>query len=254
MAESDVLVTRVAAHVAQILVDRRESANALLPGTASRIEQALVDLEADPPVRVIVVRGAGGRAFCGGYDLSGVNTGVRDTELQSMLRTLRMVEIPTVAVLDGHAVGAGLDLAASCDLRVVRHGSRIGLPAVRIGVAYDAVSLRRMLAVVPSLRRILLTGAVVEATEVPGFADLVVGADRLEEEVAELCRSLALASPSSLAYMTAMTRPDDDFDATSARIWRDAILDGPDPAIAAQVRGTRTIPVFPDREPWRAKV
>lgn len=253
MAETDVHVSRVADHVAQILFDRRGASNALLPETAAAIEHALLALEADPDVRVIQLRGAGGRAFCGGYDLSAVSTGVRDTELQSMLRTLREIEVPTVAVLDGHAVGAGLDLASSCDLRVVREGSRIGLPAVRIGVAYDAEGLRRMVGVVPALRHILLTGAVVEAADVSGFADLVVSAALLEQVLTDLCHTLATASPASLTYMTAMTRPDHDFDATAARAWRDAILDGPDPAIAAEARAKRDTPVFPDRQLWRTR-
>jgi len=244
----DVRVEGLGTAVVTVLINRPWVSNALRPETARRIEASLRELREDPRIRVVLLRGAGGRTFCGGYDLTAVGTGVRDDELQSMLRVLRSMPMPTVAVLDGHAVGAGLDLAASCDLRIVRAGSRIGLPAVRIGVAYDAEGLRRMVHSFPSLRRILLTGEIVEAAEVGGFADRIATADEFEEAIVSVAESLATASPASLSYMTAMTRPSEALDVAAARRWRDQILDGPDPTIAAEARGRRDTPVFPDRE------
>lgn len=249
----EVTVQMVDDHVARILFDRRGAANALRPWTASAIEEALRSLQSDTDVRVIQVRGAGGRVFCGGFDLSGVTTGVRDVELQSLLTALRTSPVPTVAVLDGHAVGAGLDLAASCDLRVVRTGSRIGLPAVRLGVAYHPAGLRRMVRMVPALRRILLTGEVVPVDTVPGFADLLVDPEVLESELAATCRAIATAAPTSVAYMASVIRPTETLDLIAAQEWRDWILDGPDPAESAAARAAGRDPEFGPRRDWRPR-
>lgn len=248
MTDSDIRIYRDVASTATIVIDRPERSNAISPQTAADLEAALLEVEADASVRTVFLRGAGGRSFCGGYDLEGVSTGVRDVELQKLLRTLRTLSIPTVAVVDGHAVGAGIDLACSCDLRIVRRGVKIGLPAVRIGVAYDAEGLQQILAKVPGARKFLLTGELVLAEEVLGFADILTDADGIEQEVATLGEQLSATSPSALEYMTEMTRPrTQELDVASARAWRDRILDGPDAAIAADARSAGTMPVFTDR-------
>ncbi|MCK5892602.1 enoyl-CoA hydratase/isomerase family protein [Aeromicrobium sp.] len=248
----DVVTEAVGRHVARIVFDRRAAANALLPETAVAIEQALRALQADPDVRVVQLRGAGGRVFCGGFDLSGVTTGVRDVELQSLLTALRTSPVPTVAVLDGHAVGAGLDLAASCDLRIARTGSRIGLPATRIGVAYHPVGLRRMVQMVPALRRVLLTGEVVPIESVAGFADGIATPEELDALVDETCRAIVAGAPTSVTYMAAMIRPTDVLDVDTAIAWRDHILDGPDPAESAAARAAGRDPQYAARRPWKA--
>lgn len=247
MTDTGLRVERSVEGIATLVIDRPRRSNAITPALAEEMYQVLTDFAADSTVRVVLLTGAGGRAFCGGYDLGDVTSGVRDDELQAMLGRLRTMPVPTIAVVDGHAVGAGLDLACSCDLRVVRSGSRIGLPAVRIGVAYDAEGLRRILARIPTARTFLLTGELVPGEETPGFADVVATPEHLEEGVAELSASLLRASPASLAYMAAMIRPSADFDPVAARKWRDEVLDGPDAALAAEARARDETPVFGPR-------
>lgn len=246
---SDIQVVRTAQHAVMVKIDRAERSNAITPQLADEMDETLRRLEADTTVRVILLRGAGGRAFCGGYDLQGVSTGIRDVELQRLLRTLRSLNVPTVAVVDGHAVGAGLDLASSCDLRIVRRGIKIGLPAVRIGVAYDAEGLAQILAKVPGARRLLLTGELMCAEDVLGFADVLTDAASIEADVDALTQSLSRTSPAALEYMVAMTRPmNQRLDVAAARAWRDRVLDGPDAAIAASARADGTEPTFTDRK------
>jgi enoyl-CoA hydratase len=245
---SDIEVHRGADGAATVLINRPEKANAIDPAAADAIHDALSDLATDPEVRVVLVRGAGGRAFCSGFDLSGVTTGVRDEGLQRMLERLRSMPVPTVGVLDGHAVGAGFDLACSCDLRVVRRGSKVGLPAVRLGVAYHAAGLRRIRTLVPMSRRILLTGELVLGDELSGFADVVTEPGEIDRATAELVAQLVAAAPAALEYMVTMLRsrePDPDL----ARVWRDRVLDGPDPAAAASARADGSTPVFAPRIP-----
>lgn len=236
--------------IAHIRLDRPEKSNALTPAGATAIRDKLREVQDDPSVLAVVLSAEGGRTFCGGYDLSGVIRGVRDDELQLMLRTLRELAVPTVAVVDGHAVGAGLDLACSCDLRIVRRGVRVGLPAVRIGVAYDAEGLWRILTVAPGARRLLLSGLLASAEATAGFADVVAEADTLAATVDETLDALVDASPAALSYMLRMTRPGaaQAYSRQEARAWRDAVLDGPDPDIAAQARLAGHAPAFPPRE------
>jgi enoyl-CoA hydratase len=254
MTDDTPLIDTPLTSVRRIRIDRPERSNSLTPALCGAIESALADADKDPAVHVVMMGGTGGRSFCGGYDLSMVGRGVRDEALQSMLATLRAMTIPSVAIVDGHAVGAGLDLACSCDLRVVRGGVKIGLPAVRLGVAYDAGGLRHIIATVPAARRLLLTGELLPADMVPGFADITVDASRPDRAgpdaaAAVLAGQLASAAPASLAYMAAMIRPgaSSRYDMETAKLWRDQILDGGDADEAARVRGTDEQPRFAPR-------
>ena len=256
MADDTALVDTPLTSVRRIRIDRPELSNSLTPAICGAIASALADADKDPAVHVVLIGGTGGRSFCGGYDLGMVGRGVRDEALQSMLARLRAMTIPSGAVVDGHAVGAGLDLACSCDLRVVRRGVKIGLPAVRIGVAYDAGGLRHIIAMVPAARRLLLTGELLPADEVAGFADITVdaagphatgpGPAGPDAAASVLAGQLASAAPASLAYMAAMIRPGASarYDVETARLWRNQILDGSDADEAARVRGTDEQPRF----------
>lgn len=243
----DLSVHRGAHGSATLLLDRPERSNAITPELATAMRDELATLAADPTVRVVLLRGAGGRAFCGGYDLGSVTTGVRDVELQQMLTGLRALPVPTVAVVDGHAVGAGFDLACSCDLRVVRRGSKVGLPAVRLGVAYDAAALRRIVSTMPMARRVLITGSLALGEDLPGFADVLADAGEVDQAVADLLEEIGPTAPASVEYMLAMVRPHASPDLVSAKVWRDRILDGPDAAAAATARLQGTTPSFAPR-------
>lgn len=234
--------------VTTLLLNRLERSNALTPELATDLQLAMERASGNASLRVLVIRGAGSRSFCGGYDLHNVTTGVRDDALGSMLRYLRTMPVPTVAVLNGHAVGAGLDLASSCDLRIARTGAKIGLPAVRIGVAYDAVGLRGILARTGVARRFLLTGELVDVAEAVGFADLVCAADSLDEQLEGIVMKLLAGSPASLEYMSAMIRPYAMPDVSADADWRNRVLDGPDAAAAAEARSRGTSPIFRQRD------
>lgn len=226
----------------RITIDRRDQANALSPDSIAGLRRAFAAAADDATVRVVTLAGAGGRAFCGGFDLAGVTSGVRDDHLVAMMRELRDSPIPTIAVVNGHAVGAGLDLACSCDLRIVRVGAKIGLPAVRLGVGYDAEGIWNMLRIAPGLRRALLTGELVEATGVVGFADVVCALDEIDEQVERLASGVARGAPRALEYMTRVIRAAGRLDSTGTEQlegFRLEVLDGPDvsEAIAASQEG-----------------
>lgn len=242
------LVSLTEGGVLTLRINRPDRSNAITPALATAMTRELEHAAADRQVVAVVLRGTGGRAFCGGYDLGAVGQGVRDDELRGLLDMLLAMPMPTIAHVDGHAVGAGLDLACSCDLRVARKGVKIGLPAVRLGVAYAAEGLWRIVDRVPSARRFLLTGELVLVEDAPGFADDLVEADEMDVRLRERCAQLRAASPSALQYMVALLRPGMRWTgAEAARRWRDEILDGPDVAAAAKAREEGTDPVFMPR-------
>lgn len=245
----DVLVDRPIDSVLRLVINRPEHSNALTAQTASRMLAALQSAERDLSVHAVLITGAGDRAFCGGYDLGAVASGVRDSDLQELLTCVRRLSIPTVAVVAGHAVGAGFDLACSCDLRVVRPGVKVGLPAVRLGVAYAADGLHEIMGKVPASRRILLTGELLPAEELAGFADALVRAEDVQQESLRIAGALASASPLALAYMVYMVRAggSGSVDRLDARRWREQILDSEEPDAAAMARATGTPPVFSAR-------
>lgn len=192
--------------IARITFDRAERANVLDRETVDQLIAALTEAAGDRATRVVTLRGAGDKVFCGGYDLDAVERTAGDTGLDRLMAALAQLPLPTVAAVGGHALGAGFELACRCDLRVVRAGVRVGLPAVRLGVAYRAEGLARILAVAPMARTLLLTGQQVQAAELPGFADVVAPPATFETEVDALAGMVAEGAPAALAYTTRALR------------------------------------------------
>lgn len=128
--------------VGVIVIDRPERRNALDHDALAGIEQALARAEADE-CRVVVVRGSAGH-FCAGADL----TGVEDTEFVQALRRvllgLHLAAVPTMAAVEGAALGAGTQLAIACDLRVATHDAQFGIPAAKLGLMVDLWTIKRL--------------------------------------------------------------------------------------------------------------
>jgi enoyl-CoA hydratase/carnithine racemase len=146
MSESDVLLERDGS-VAVIRLDRPAKRNALTVGTLRRLRAAVEDAVAEGAV-AIVVHG-GDECFSAGIDLWEVGAGVEDAavdeEIALSVAAIRMARIPVVAAIEGPCIGAGLDLALACDVRIAGVGSSFGLPATRLGLLYRIEGLRSVL-------------------------------------------------------------------------------------------------------------
>lgn len=233
--------------VAVVTINRPDKANTLTPQLAQLLAAEVQRAGSDPAVRVLVITGTG-RAFCGGFDLDQVGRGVDERSITELMAAIRDSAVPTVAALNGAAVGAGLELACSCDLRVARPGARIGLPAVRIGVAYRVDGLRSILhAVGGRAAELLLTGCLLTAGECQGFARLAID----EEPIViarDMAAQMAAASWPAVSYTTRALRslrasgPISEFDAE-----RTEIMHGPDIAEAARARAEGREPAFMSR-------
>lgn len=137
-----------------VTLDRPERRNAVDHVTLEAVLDAIATAER---CRVLVLTGAGGH-FCSGADLTGVEDTGFVALLASVLRALREVPFPTMAAVDGAALGAGTQLAIACDLRVATPDSIWGVPAARLGLMVDGWTVDRLVAMVgpPTARAVLM--------------------------------------------------------------------------------------------------
>jgi enoyl-CoA hydratase len=131
--------------VVVLTIDRPERRNAVDLDSLVELESFVSAARAstDPPTRALVVTGAGGH-FCAGADLTGVEGDGFGSALRVLLTALRDAPFPTLAAVDGAALGAGTQLAIACDLRVATTAARFGIPAARLGLMVDAWTVDRL--------------------------------------------------------------------------------------------------------------
>lgn len=208
-----------------ITLDRPEKRNAVDLATLQQMQEQIDEIERRK-TRVLILCGAG-PAFCSGADLDGVELGEFTDTLSSVLRGLVGLPGLTMALIDGPALGAGMQLAAACDLRAATAGSPIGIPAVKLGLAVDAWTVQRVgqEAGWNTARRILLTGEAISAQDLNGsFIHRIVTDERALDEARDWATQLSELAPLSVrAHKLAINAAiDRDFgsesDATSALI------------------------------------
>lgn len=176
--------------------------NAVSPAALSWISQRCPELRG----AVVVLRGAGGKAFCAGFDLnalaqpSAAGT-LPDAPLIEATHAMREADATFVAVLDGYAIGAGVELACACDLRLGRHGIFFAIPAAELAVVYHAAGLANIRAVFGAaiVRRLVLLGERVSAEDALAAGALVrlVEPEALEDAVTDVLDRLRRAAPLS---------------------------------------------------------
>jgi enoyl-CoA hydratase/carnithine racemase len=215
--EKPILVERTPP-IATVVFNRPERRNAftvemwrLLPGT-------LADLERDREVRVIVLRGAGDKAFASGADISEFketrSTPEKARRYEEMVSgavgAIERLEKPVLAMIHGYALGGGCEVAAACDIRIAADTASFGIPAARLGLALSVGNIRRLLDLVGPGRakQILFSGRQFSAGEAlaMGLVDDVVPAPELEARVRELALEIALNAPLSISTMKATIR------------------------------------------------
>jgi len=205
----ETLLTSIEAGVARITLNRPDVRNALSRTMVQELEAALAAAEADTAARVIVLAGAGDKAFCAGADLKGV--GDRGTTLQAresfgglarILETMSRMRTPVIAQVHGYALAGGCGLAAGCDLVIAAEDAVFGLPEIKVG-------LLPLMVMAPILRAVggkrgmlmILSGEPVSAREAfeMGLVSRLVPRADLERETAALAAKLAGFSPTAVA-------------------------------------------------------
>jgi len=207
------VIARREAAVGWLILNNPARHNALSLVLYGAIERVVAAFGADPEIRVIVVTGAGERAFVSGADISEFEekraTPDQIAEYDALSErasvALETTAKPTIAMIRGYCIGGGLDLALRTDLRIAAEDARFGVPAARLGLGYGFSDVKRLVEIVgPAFaREILYTGRQFTAGEAlaMGLAHRVVPAAALGDSVAELAEILAANAPLTIRAM-----------------------------------------------------
>lgn len=200
------VTVQVSGHRADVLIDRPAVLNALDAEHQRELAAAWGDVERDERVRVAVLRSAGERAFCVGADMKsddpeGLDYWLRPQPFGFGGISNRAVGVPTVARVQGHALGGGFEMVLACDIAIAAAGATFGLPEVLVGRVPLDGGVRLLAEAVPPkvARELLLTGRRIDAEEARalGLVNRVVEADRLDEAVDEAVERLLRGAPLS---------------------------------------------------------
>ena len=187
-----------------LTIQREQARNAINPQVMKELIAAIEQATASKDVRVIVITGAGDKAFCAGGDLGGgmaagaVAQHLDRAQLSRLFRTMRTAGKPVVAMVNGHALGGGFGLMLACDLVVAAEHAKVGTPEVNIGLWPFIITsvIHRNIPSKVALEMMML-GKRISATEANqlGFINSVVPAGDLNEAVRTLVSDLASKSP-----------------------------------------------------------
>jgi enoyl-CoA hydratase len=193
--------------LAGLTIDNASKLNSLNRALMAEIVEAADGLAADPQLRLVVLTGAGERAFVGGADIGEIAALNREsarefiTLVHRCCDAFRRLPVPVIARIDGYALGAGLELACACDLRVASGRALFGMPEVRIGIpsVVEAALLPKLIGH-GRARRLLLTGETIGAAEALswGLVDVAAPSEALDEAVEDLARPILAAGPNAI--------------------------------------------------------
>lgn len=213
---NDLITTQSKGATVEIVLNRADKRNALTWPMLLELEAALDSAERTPGVRAVIVRGEG-RGFSAGIDLAafanladifGVNW--RNNMLavtgafQRILTRFERSPLPTIALVQGYALGLGLELALACDFRLAATGARLSLPEARLGIIPDVGGTTRLTRLVGPARakELILTGKMIEAEQAAqwGLVTAVVPPDELRAKGEALIAELAQCAPLAVTF------------------------------------------------------
>jgi enoyl-CoA hydratase len=221
MATSELLVSaHVAdredrARVVRLTIERPQKLNTLDPPTIAALGEAARALHADPDLRAVVLTGAGERAFIGGADLDAMaqldpaGAEAFITALHRAIAAIRAIPVPVIARINGYCLGAGLEAAAACDLRVAADNAVLGMPEVKVGIpsVIEAALLPRLIGWGRSAQLLLLGESIgaAEALNI-GLIENVVPLAELDQAVEAWIDAIVVAGPRAVRLQKALMR------------------------------------------------
>lgn len=164
------LVHLIPGECAEIVLDNPPM-NVISRELTIQLREILRTVADDPDVRAVIIHGAGGRAFCAGSDIAefeALHGRVAQDKLlleKLVYRQLATLEVPTIAAIEGHVLGGGLELALCCDFRIATHRSKLGMPELKLGVLPGSGGTQRLPRIVGPARakEIILLGETMSA-------------------------------------------------------------------------------------------
>jgi enoyl-CoA hydratase/carnithine racemase len=192
--------------VATITLRRPRQHNRIAPEDSGVIRQHLAQLEATRGVRLLIITGSGGKTFSSGYTLGAIRDQL-DSRFEDMLDHIERFALPTLCALNGGVYGGATDLALCCDFRIGVRGSRMLMPASRIGLHYYPGGIRRYVTVLglAAAKKLFLTARTISDEEMlrVGFLNELVAPDELGAAVHAYADSILACEPKVLATMKA---------------------------------------------------
>jgi enoyl-CoA hydratase/carnithine racemase len=204
---SDKMLARKANGIGWMTFNNPERHNAVSMEMWQAAERILTDFAADDAVRVVVVHGAGGKAFVSGADISKFES-ERSSEAAVeayQQQTKKVYDLlaefpkPTIAMIQGHCIGGGTALAVCCDMRICGETATFGVPAAKLGLGYPLEGIRRLVDLVgPSFAKEIFFTAkrwTAEEARIMGLTNRVVPNDQLEAYVVDYAKTIAGNAP-----------------------------------------------------------
>jgi enoyl-CoA hydratase len=252
------IVARKEGGVGWLVFNNPERRNAVSLEMWQGIAQVLADYDADPEVRVVVLTGAGDKAFASGADISQFEKHRADAEgvqryeqvSDAAMKRLKTLDKPTLAMIRGYCLGGGLNIAVACDLRLAADDARFGIPAGKMGLGYRAEAMKALVDLVGAAftREIMITArqfGAIEALQM-GLVHKVVPLRELDGVTQQYCEMIAANAPLTLRAAKRVIREVTrvDYDDAACRAWVKECFESEDYAEGRRAFMEKRKPVF----------
>lgn len=194
-----------------LILNRPEKKNSLTPELVKILLQTFEELSMDDTIRALVIRGAGDKAFCSGFDIGSLPTSPSDdpherlkilNPVEKLFKTVIDYPFPVIAMINGVAYGAGCELAVCCDLRIGADNIRIGMPPAKLGLVYPWNGLQRFIQIIglKGTKEMFFTGRAYEGVRLKeiGLVDYLIPGGELEAFTFRLAEEIAANAPLAL--------------------------------------------------------
>ena len=193
----------VSESIATLVIDRPDVKNALNLETVHSVRESLATLEADSAVGVLIITGAGEAAFVSGADINDIRSRGRDEGLaainSSLFAEIERFSRPTIAAINGYALGGGCELALACDIRIASDTAKFGQPELGLGISPGAGATQRLPRIIGMGRakHLILTGDIIDAKQAleMGLVSAVTPPGQLQIRARELAKKILRQGP-----------------------------------------------------------
>ena len=200
---SSIEITRPTDHVTLLTICRPEVRNALDYVTWDEIRAGMRELRFNDDAHVIILTGAGGKAFASGADIKALNARTvseqMNSEVNDILYEITMHKKPVIAAVDGYALGGGCELAMACDIRIATKKSKFGQPEVNLGIIPGGGGTQRLqrLVGIGKAKELIFTGDIISAEEAEriGLIEKVVEDGTVLEAAIEMAKKIKAKGP-----------------------------------------------------------
>ncbi len=210
MAE-EFLIMEKQDRVGTIIINRPERRNALSPLMLFRMADLLAELQKGDEIRCVVIKGAGDKVFSAGYDIADLPVDLTPemaeafrtkNPLRTALKAILDFPYPVIAMINGHAIGAGCELAVTCDIRVAAEGAKLSMPPAKLGIVYHWAGVFQFIntAGLANAKEMFFTGRAYDAHRARemGLVNYVVPGDKLASFTYEMAQEISENAPLSL--------------------------------------------------------